>query len=61
MAERPSDEEYRDLARCEYLDVDDIEIDDNALVSHADNGAWVQCWRWVYDPEQENDDAPTTD
>lgn len=30
---------------------DDIEIDDDALVSEGDGGAWVQAWVWV--PNQE--------
>ncbi|MFN0132851.1 MAG: hypothetical protein ACKVW3_10050 [Phycisphaerales bacterium] len=37
------------LARNEYQNYDgDIEIDDNAVVSHGtDNGAYVQAWVWV--------------
>jgi hypothetical protein len=26
---------------------DEIDIDDNAVVSEADDGAWVQAWVWV--------------
>ena len=30
---------------------DEINIDDNAGISHADGGFWVQAWVWVEDKE----------
>ena len=33
-------------ARALYQE-DDIEIDDDALVSRAEDGFWVQAWVWV--------------
>jgi hypothetical protein len=41
--------EIVELARDEHQGYDgDIEIDDNAVVSHGtDNGAYVQAWVWV--------------
>ena len=35
---------------------DNIEIDDNALVSTADDGVWVQAWVWVPNPADDDDD-----
>jgi hypothetical protein len=26
---------------------DNLEIDEGAAISHADDGAWVQAWVWV--------------
>lgn len=43
---KPSDEEYRTTARVQYAD-DNLEIDDRAIVSHSDDGAWVAAWVWV--------------
>jgi len=34
---------------------DDLEIDDDATVSEADNGYWVQAWVWV--PQDDEDDS----
>lgn len=44
-SERATLEEI-DAARIEYGN-DDIQIDDDAAVSRADNGAWVSAWVWV--------------
>jgi hypothetical protein len=33
-------------ARDEYAS-DDLEIDDNAVVSTGEDGSWVQAWVWV--------------
>lgn len=40
-----------DAARKVYADPsnDDVEVDDNALVSVADGGIWVQMWGWLAD------------
>jgi hypothetical protein len=35
---------------------DDIEIDDDASVSEATNGAWVQAWVWVPGATDDDDD-----
>lgn len=40
-------------ARDEYAN-DECEIDDGALVSHADDGYWVQSWVWVPTESEEN-------
>jgi len=34
---------------------DNIEIDDDAHESRADDGAWVQAWVWVPNPDSEED------
>ena len=39
---------------------DDIEIDDTAYVSHADDGYWVSAWLWVPQPEEDEDADLTT-
>lgn len=34
----------------------ELEFDDNAVVSTGeDNGAYVQCWAWVEDDEEDNE------
>lgn len=44
----PEDEQYRQKAREDYAQGDDIEIDADAKVSQGDDpGAWVQAWVWV--------------
>lgn len=46
------DAKYRALAKEEYEVEGEIEIDDNAKISYGDdNGAYVQAWVWVEDPE----------
>lgn len=47
-----TDEQYRKKAKEKYEDEGTIEIDEDALVSTGDCGAYVQAWVWVY-----NDDA----
>jgi len=42
------DERYRGAAR-EYHASTDLQIDDHAIVSHGENGAWVQAWVWIDD------------
>jgi hypothetical protein len=36
-------------ARAKYGD-DNIEIDDNAEMSEADDGTWVAAWVWIASP-----------
>ena len=48
-----TNDEYRDLAREAYALGDDVQVDDDARVSAADGGAWIQAWLWVEDPEPE--------
>lgn len=51
-----TDEEYRKAAREQYQRDGEIEIDSNAQVSinvERQEGAYVQAWVWVADPEQE--------
>ena len=42
---------------------DNIEIDDDALVSEGDGGAWVQAWVWVPagGADEHYQDTATTD
>lgn len=39
-------EEILQKARHSYLS-DDIEIDDDAVLSETDDGVWVQAWVWI--------------
>lgn len=54
MAEQ-SDDDLRQAARAAYGS-DDIEIDDNAIVSRGDDGAFVAAWVWVRFAEDEDSD-----
>ena len=60
MSDRDTDtyatEEEIQRARDKYAlgSNDDIEIDDNALVSRGDEGCFVQAWVWLKDEEQAN-------
>lgn len=38
---------YRAAAKEAYHSQGEIEIDDNAVVSHSEEGAYVQAWVWV--------------
>lgn len=40
----------------EQYGTDDVEIDQGAPLSIADNGVWVQAWVWV--PNEELEDTP---
>lgn len=64
-AEPPEHKAYREAARKEYGREGALEIDDDALVSHAhdhapdapchsadDEGAYVAAWVWVAKPEE---------
>jgi hypothetical protein len=46
-----TDEELRAMAQDEYGS-DDIEVDDNAVVSRGDEGAFVAAWVWVRYPDE---------
>jgi hypothetical protein len=48
---RPSDEQYRTWARADIGKTDEIMIDSDAQVSRTGEGAWVQVWILVPDPE----------
>lgn len=52
----PTDDDTRELARTQYEDEGTLEIDPGATVSRAedneDEGAYVQVWVWVADPEE---------
>ena len=40
-------ERYRKAAKEAYHRDGEIEIDDNAIVSHSEDGAYVQAWVWI--------------
>lgn len=50
-------EEEIALARRRYIEgsCTDIEIDDGALASRADDGTWVQAWVWLPHPSGEGE------
>lgn len=47
-----TDEQLRAMARADYGS-DDCEIDDDAVVSRGDDGAFVAAWVWVRYPDDE--------
>jgi hypothetical protein len=47
-----NDEDIISQAQAMYCD-DDIEIDDEPKLSHAEQGCWVQAWVWVPLDEEE--------
>ena len=47
------DDALRDKARGEYGLTDKITVDEDAVVSHTDDGAWVAGWLWVDYPDEE--------
>lgn len=49
----PADPALRDRAVAEYA-TDEIEIDDVAYISQANDGTWVSAWVWV--PNEDEDD-----
>lgn len=48
-----SDEELITYAQEEYSS-EDVEVDQNAVISRAFEGAWVAAWVWVPDPPKAN-------
>lgn len=52
------DEWYRAKAERTLHRDGTLEFDDNAVVSRgADHGAYVQCWAWVEDDPEAEDEA----
>jgi hypothetical protein len=51
-------ERYIAEAKRKYHVDGEVEIDDDAVVSHSDEGAYVQAWVWVskYDVEEDDGD-----
>lgn len=41
-----------EMARDEYAN-DNVNIDEDALFSEADDGCWVQAWVWVEYPQED--------
>lgn len=50
----PIDEIYIQKAQDNYHDEGILEVDDNAVVSMGDEGAYVQAWIWVSDTDITN-------
>lgn len=47
-----TDAQFVEVANLRYGNDGDLEFDDGALVSRGDDdGAYVHCWKWVYDSE----------
>jgi hypothetical protein len=45
---------YRAAAKDQYQSDGDLEIDDDTVVSLSeDGGAYVQCWKWIPQPEDD--------
>jgi hypothetical protein len=42
-------------ARERYAGDDNILINDNARITHAERGAWVSAWLWIEDPLTRSD------
>lgn len=49
----PAEDHEIEAARDAYAD-DDLEIDDDAAVSHADDGYWVSAWVWIAHDDAED-------
>lgn len=47
-----TDDWFRDEAREEYS-CDDIQVDDDANVTYASQGAWVQAWVYIPYPHED--------
>jgi hypothetical protein len=45
----------------EYAKDGEIEVDEDAVVSESDDGAYVQAWVWVYAPQADEEEAEVTD
>lgn len=57
----PITDQYRQKAKSIWEDEGQIEIDQNAVVSESENGAYVQAWVWVEkDDSDEEDIDPDT-
>jgi hypothetical protein len=55
----PSQEKLVKAARGQYAvgNNDDVEVDENAARSQADEGTWVQMWGWVNHEELDKEGA----
>lgn len=52
---RPSEQWYREQSKQLFHCDGDLEFDDEYVVSQGDDpGAYVQCWKWVTDPQCED-------
>ena len=49
----PEAQAYLTAARVNYEDGGTLEFDDEPKVSMGEDGAYVQCWRWIYKSEME--------
>lgn len=49
-------EQYRTAAYHLHDVAGELEIDDDAIVSLSEEGAYVQAWRWIADTDIETDD-----
>ena len=55
MEERKAFDEYREAAKQKHIhDEGNIEVDDGAVVSIGEDGAYVQAWTWIENEEEEN-------
>ena len=48
---RITDERHVAAAKALYNEEGILEVDRGALVSHSEEGAYVQAWVWVSDPD----------
>jgi hypothetical protein len=51
------DERYKSVA-VDFWSTDELEIDEDAIVSPSQFGAWVQAWVWVSKDEAEIEGEP---
>lgn len=49
-----TDKKLVEKARKQYAEPssNDVEVDDDAAISRADDGTWVQAWLWLAEPGQ---------
>lgn len=50
---KKSDKIYRDFARDNY-GTDEVQVDEDAVFSDAEEGVWVEAWLWVVKEEALN-------
>lgn len=52
----PEELAYVEKAKEKHIhDEGDMEVDDGAIVSDSEDGAYVMAWTWVYDDEAEGE------
>lgn len=56
MKDQALREKYLPLAEQKYSSEGQVEIDDSAVVSDSEDGAYVAAWVWVEDPDPEEED-----